>query len=314
MSPARLRRAACIAASALALAIAGCAGDSRRNALALYDVDAFAFADDLMSPAVRGGSNGLEVVWFIAFDEQQDVANALAPYVHQPLPIDEATKARWESNGVRLVRVPLDDFNTIASTLEVSGLRQRQWMGWALDWREAFRGRSLNRGAAFLLDGVRTNSPGGSTRFVARSWTTPTLDGPRIRLELAAQLEPWGARRADARNMYENSLGAGAEVELTDELTIGEVFSSLTLDVAFEPGYAYVLTAETPGVVWGEQPTTDDGSGEPVVAEPYGPHVALPLTIGEAMLTNQPVASHERPARVILGLIPRAPERAVVLP
>lgn len=303
--------------AAATMLVAGCARSPNQQALAAIDFNAVGFAGDLVAPVVRGGNDGLEVVWFIAYDDRGEVGAALAPYVHQPLPIDAAAVQRWTNNGVRLVRVPLDDFSMIADTLESSGMRHRQWLGWALEWREAFKGRSVRRGSPVLVDLSRTATRGGPTRFLARCWTTPTLDGAVVRVELAAQLVTRLGATTTSVAEFESALRLGAP-DMHDELDMGEVFASLSLDAAFEPGYAYVLTAESPGVSWINDEHAsgalafDDTSL--ALGEVFGPHVAGPLTIGEAMLTNRPQAGGERAAKVILAFIPRASERTTLLP
>lgn len=307
-----------LAAAALTLA-AGCARSPTQASLAAVDFDTLGFSGDLVAPVVRGGNDGLEVVWFIAYDDRGEVGAALSPYVHQPLPLDDAAAQRWRDNGVRMVRVPLDDFALIADSLERSGLRHRQWLGWALEWREAFKGRSVRRGVPVLVDLSRTATRGGPTRFLTRCWSTPTLDGPRVRVELAAQLVTRVGASVSATD-FESALRLNSP-DLTDELDMGEVFASLTLDASFEPGYAYVITAESPSVSWDTDRPESNADGALVPAyvdaapgETFGPHVDGPLTIGEAMLTNRPQSSGERPAKVIVAFIPRAPERTTLLP
>ncbi len=287
--------------------------------------------DDLMSPVVRGGTDGLEIVWFIALDEtdepgQSAIARALAPYTDYPLPLTPAASRSLEANGLRMVRAPLADVPGIESSLRLIGARNRQWVGWALEWREVFAGRSITPDSVLVIDGQRERAPGGGLRLIARCWTAPCpdSDGACLRLEMAAQLR--GAREptdSRAATLGLNLLAPGPDS--LDARAEGRLFPCLSFEGALEPGYAYILTAEAPGAVWGEpgageSAERDDDSGMRAIggsAAPSGASVGpvglIPPTVGEAMLMNLSRETHEPAARAVIVLIPRTPKAPAAL-
>lgn len=299
---------------------------------------------DLASPVVRGGVNGLEVVWFVALDETQSdaeraaasdapgasgsgvtvcaIGRALEPYLDQPLPISEATRERLSRNGLRMVRVPVADVETILSGVRVIGPRQREWMGWALEWREAFRGRSLTEGSAVMIEGERSTLPECALRLIARCWTAPGQVGMTGAASAVVRVEALG-------QALRRSRGGEAEFEAPrpslDARADGALLMSLAWEAALEPGSAYVLVPEAPSVTWREGatlqtvdaadadglfPAHDAGPRRGVGGASLGPVSIGPPTLGEAMLMNLSRQEHEAAARAVIVLIPRAAQRS----
>ncbi len=306
---------ACALATAVACALVGCASGAATSADASGDL---ALAPlDLVSPAIRGGENGLEVLWLVAHDDGEAVARALAPYIDQPVPLDAAALARWEASGLRIVRLPMDDLATLERTLSLVGIVNRQWMGWALDWREAFRGRSIDEGAPIVVDGLRRALPAGALRFLVRCWTAPAATGSVVRIELVPQLFEGVATLSRAEEIAAQA--AGLPMPGFDARSEGRLFESLAIEASFEPGYAYVITSEAPGVSWRETetPRSDAHLNETgFVVEPTrtssmiiaGPPAESPPTLGEAMLSVRSFGPNDRPARAMVILAPRAPK------
>lgn len=293
---------------------------------------------DMVSPVVRGGQDGLELVWFLARDDAAGagtldaagpgggaggdgaVAAALAPFVHQKLPIDADTRSALERNGLRLVRVPLSDLGSLESGLTRVGPRNRDWLGWALEWREAFRGASIAEGSALMVNGARTKSWGGTLRVVARAWTAPAASGEglrqALRIEMAVQLEEAG--RAAGGSAF------AAPDPVIDVRKEGRVIPGTAIDAEFEPGWAYVLTAERPGVSWGSRGAEESrggkddqglrfakpAEGDAAEGVALGPAAAPPPSVGEAMLTNAARLESGGPVKAVLIFIPRASSAA----
>ncbi|MBL0922113.1 MAG: hypothetical protein IBJ10_08295 [Phycisphaerales bacterium] len=313
-----------LAAAASAWMGAGCGssgtdarGEPKRTVAAL---EAFPASLDLVSPTIRGSENGLEVLWLVAHDDAGCVAEALAPYAAQPVPMSDATREAWRANGLRLVRLPIDDLAALEKSLSLVGMVNRQWMGWALDWREAFRGRSIERGAPIVVDGARRAMPAGALRFIARCWTAPSPNGAVIRLELAAQLFERLETRTRADEL--RAIAAGESPIGFDAMTEGRVFEALTFEAALEPGFAYVVVGEAPDVDWDAPkaesagPRIDEdgfivraGAEGPSVGAIAGPPALSPPTLGEAMLNVRALGPDERPARALFILVPRTPAR-----
>lgn len=302
---------------------------------------------DVVSPVIRGGEDGLELVWFLARDDGSGtgtldgsavgaggaVLAALAPYA-QRTPITEDMRSGLARAGLRLVRVPLSDVPGVEASLVRVGPRNRDWLGWALEWREAFRGASVRHDAAVTIDGARALLPEGVLRVLARAWTAPTASPPStttegrvpavrptVRLELAVQLQE--ASRVAASDL---SRGFDEPDAVLDPRREGRVFAGAMIDTHLEPGWAYVLTAQRAGPdvanqqagardagsdrgedsgLRFEKPSGRAGTGPEGV---LGPRASTPPTVGEAMLTNVIRAEGEPPVKAVLIFIPRTPK------
>lgn len=299
-----------LAALGCALGLSGCTGSGSADG-GTRTVDPVAPSLDRggeVALTLRGGGDGLEVAWVVARDMPERTAStALAPYLNQPLPIDDVMRSRLEANGLRLVAVPMPDLDPLLASLSLSGVRQRQWFGWALDWREAFRGRSVPRGAVLTIDGERRTPGGGWLRLVARAWTAPGPDGPILRIEFAPQLHQTGLRSEPADDLSRAIEGRQADFDVLGE---GRIFDTLLVRADLDPAYAYVLTGEAPEAVW----AAGEGDGG-ATAEVYGPVAPAPPTLGEAMLVSAPGPDERGPtSRALVVFIPRTPDRIRLLP
>lgn len=307
-----------LALSAIGLGV-GCSSSPATD-ISVATVDRGQTSLDLAAPSVRGSQNGLEVLWLVAHDDDGAVARALAPYVAQPVPMSDETRQTWADNGLRIVRLPVDDLATLESSLPLVGIVNRQWMGWALEWREAFRGRTLEKDSPLVVNGLRRTMPGGALRFIARCWTAPSPDGPVIRLELTPQLFERLETRSRADELA--AFAAGEAPVGFDAINEGRVFDTLAIEAPLEHGFAYVITGEAPGVDWNapapsaEAPKIDEDGfmveprGEaPSAAFVAGPPALAPPTVGEAMLNVRALGPDERPAKALFILVPRTPAR-----
>lgn len=346
----RLPRATCLLAVALAVCaggvggIGGCA--KRQPAQAIAAAPAFS-QDDVLTPVVRGGANGLEVLWFVCRDQNDALASALAPFVYQPVDVDPATRDTLRLNGVRLVRVPLADFSTVRDTLRPVGPTERSWLGWSLHWAEAFRARSLVDNAAVRLDGDAVVLGGASTRLLARAWGAHTIDGERVRVELVTQImSPLAALATPFDPLGSAEPGATADYELAR----GEVIEQLAFEAQLEPGYAYFLVPAPPEEDWAAlaeraPDASDEGSAPPApgfefadapqsdapetasaagvagMAAFFGPPAPAPPTLGEAILTSwDPFDAVREPEhrapllKAVIALVPRCETPARLLP
>lgn len=289
-------------------------------------------ASDVLTPVVRGGANGLEVLWFVCRDSQSALAAALVPYLYQPSPLSEEASASLRANGLRLVAVPLADLATLRDGLDMVGVTERAWLGWSLTWSEAFRARTLARGATVVIEGEAVTLERCGPRLLARAWSMPTPEGDRVRVELLTQLlldsprvapfDPLARQINDDISLY--------------ELSRGEVVPSLALEAELQPGFAYLLVPESPETDWDAATPTEgeaspaDGDGfEPAEREwsfanaqgAYGPQAPEPLTLAEAMLTSwDPFETDDSPSarapkmKAIIALVPRAESRVRLLP
>lgn len=300
MSPATPRSLAILAAGlCLALPLGACAWAKRPQPVAMApDM----LDDDILSPAVVGGDDGLELRWWVVADQGDAVARALAPYLAQPSPIDADLSEEWREHGLRLVRVPLADVPGLRRAMPVLGRVDRQWLGQIPRWTELLQGDRIGASTGLLVGGTRIALPDGRMRLLARAWTAPTASGPRLRVDLTVQHAPVAPTR-----------GALGDIGRIAPEEGGDIFENLTVNAAFEPGYAYLIVPEDPARVW----TTAGAisSGRPIgwgeVAGPPAPPMPTP---GEALLTALSSRLGDRPMRAVVMLVPRTPERFSLLP
>lgn len=279
---------------------------------------------DFVSPAIRGGQDGLEVVTLVLSDTQGQLLDALAPYLDLPLPISPDVAARLRSQGVRMVRMPLADLAGLETRLHPVGVRQREWIGWALDWREAFRGRALSSADVVTMDREQIRPGAGVLRLIARCWTTPIIvpgdEGPETRAVVRMEALAQHVSSAPPRSAADPGAGLDAlraPAAVFDIRNDGRTFPAFSFEAALTPGQAYLLLAlpadATPRSGSEVSPLEIAGL-EPVETRApqtsaFGPRAPVPPTIGEAMLVSpSPVSDGE--VRALIALIPRAPGRA----
>lgn len=285
------------------------------------------------APVLTGVSEGVEVHWWLADDVGGGVGACLEPFIEPPWPPDPALRERWEKSGLRLVRLPRAKFAALQSKLPAVRPRYRQWVGWPSTWIEIFRGRRVGA-APLALAGARFDPPAGISRMLMRCWPVPGTEGDAVtlQLELLFQVQTRGAEAS--RDPFERPRIDPPERE-------GENIPAIALRAAIEDGYVYVITAETPGVVWpkssappqqrdgaGFAPPIDDARETAQASEPsdaVGPPLPTALTeeeqpaprhvsFGEAMMTSTGEKPDAPRHKVVLVVLPRAPEALRLLP
>lgn len=323
-----------IVLGAAALAAASCA--KREAGVELSQITQSGSSVDVLTPVVRGGANGLEVLWFVCRDSQASLASALAPYLYQPTPLSEESLATLRANGLRLVAVPLADMGALRDGLDLVGVTERAWMGWSFAWGEAFRARSLPRGATVVIDDRLVTLPKCGPRLLARCWSTPTPEGDRVRVELTTQLVPDSPRIA----AFDPLARPAPEDFSTYELTRGEIVPALSFEAELQPGFAYLLVPAPPDADWlsiatdaqereRSGDTLEDNGFEPAdvgwdtagLQGVFGPAAPAPLTLGQAMLTSwdpfetdDSGSSRAPRLKAVVALVPRAESRVRLLP
>ncbi|MCA9289843.1 MAG: hypothetical protein KDA25_01875 [Phycisphaerales bacterium] len=275
------------------LALGACSGTDSTDGVGMSLGDRASIAFDRMVSA----DNGLEVRRWTVGADPLVVAAAVLPAASGEA-TDEAMQARLDRNGFRLLRVPLDSLESIRAALGSIISTSSAWHGQILDWREiATRPMELG-GQAVFVNGRAVRLEPGTLRLIARAWTTPTLDGPVLYVELVPEyaVTPVGGR-ARGRNR------APATIVLDPDPMIIEL----------DPAYAYLLVCETPGVRWRtDDPTTGAAAatGAPAVRREVesgavGPDVDVPRTVGEALLLGR--GRGDTGSRDVLILVPRVP-------
>ncbi len=272
-------------------------------------------------PIVSGEAIGIEVHWWIADNARAEIPRALEPYIDDPEPIPADLRARWNAAGLRIVRIPLADLPAIERAATPLSERNRTWHHAAGIWVEFFRAKhAATNSGAFKINRRHYKGPPGVLRFIGRTSIVPTNQRTAaIRLELAAQV-------------HRNPTAADDVFRLPTAITPlqqGRVFDHLTLRADLLPGFAYVITSETPGVSWRDEPPTEDDTDprdlqpDPPAPSPsasFGPAARAIPSLGQALLAVPPASrsgSLNKPAqptgRILLVLIPRAPENYSLL-
>jgi hypothetical protein len=277
----------------IGLAMTGCASSEKPTAdgTSLRDSLSVSRGDDVVT-MLTGNDHGLELRKWLIEDDPALIAEAMETYARAEV-LPEELSQRWRRNGLRLVRVSVDDLLPLLEAIGGTGLDVQGWHGQILDW-SAIHSLSLGTESMPLaVDGHVRRFAGGEIALLARSWAVQMEDGPYLQLELL----PVHRRRSsttDLRRLLEN---AAPEQE---------PFTSMAADLELEEGFAYLLMYESPDVVWrlGDDPapeaTANQGSGPGV-----GPEVFVPVTVGQLLLWTD-VGQASRGILVFLPRIPRA--------
>lgn len=255
------------------------------------------------APLARNAIDGLELHWWITFDDGGAVGSTLVSLSDGAPPLSPQTQQAWIENGLRMVRIPENKLPELEARLPAVRSLERTWFGWATEWTSLFIGRRAGGSGPVLIDGQPVTLAPGTLRLLARTWTAQGSTGPVLRLELAMQHQ---TRVADDV-LATTGLRASVARTLLDE---GSVFAQLNVDAALEPGWVYAISSERPGVEWSasrRKRTENDGDGE------AGPKVSPPPTLGEAMLSQASDNPAVRGVKVVVVLVPRVPREVGVL-
>jgi hypothetical protein len=330
--------AASLAGPLLTLALSGCGGGPEKIEQVHQPIP-------VASPAVRGSENGLELAWWVTPANTQTLAEAIDPYRSNPVPLDARTRALWESNGLRVVAVPLQSLSDVRSHLPVIGAIQRQWLGQVPIWTDTIRGPAWSGEQTIALDSGRLTLGAGRLRLLSRCWTIPvplsasgssTPTGAELHIEFLIQHQELAAQQPQ---------NIGTELQPADPQEEGLVFRRLGAVFDAPQGFAYLLIPEAPGTDWdrkGAGPSSPDGSGAESADAAKAPslgHIARPragdapedlptqtsgssgpivsgpppsptLTVGQALLTSGTI--HPSGSAVAAGTAPRQ-TRAILI-
>lgn len=257
--------------------------------------------------------DGLEVVWWVTDDSEGRVGEVLASFLDPPQPTDAALRDRWRTSGLRMVRVPLDQFSALQSSLPPAAQRFRQPIGWATEWLEVFRGRRAPDAPLTIAGSPRLLPHGGRgvVRVIARCWPTPAGPGATgsIRLDLAFQFEPYAGPDASSADPF-------SEPKFVQEQDRGEALRELSMSAGIEGDCAYLLTCEAPGATWapravetreetGFSPAEDDAPTPAATPKPVGPVIPALVTLGEAILQTEPDETNPRLYKALVAFIIR---------
>jgi len=238
---------------------------------------------------LTNSDNGLEIRRWVTRDPAADVGQALASHAAGQ-PVDDQALARLKRNGFRLIRVKVDEVDSLLDALGGASYDATEWHGQVYRWRSIVEKPVDLQGQAVAVDGFVRSFQGCDFRLVIRAWTVQMEDDPVVHLELLPQ------RSIPQVNNLRRLLG--------DERDAQEGFAAVALDLPLEAGFAYVLAGESPQSDW---PGVDGGESAPQPSRKrssrldFGPDAAAVPTLGELLL---PIQS-DPPSRTMLVFIPK---------
>lgn len=249
---------------------------------------------------LTSGENGLEVRKWIVADDSSAFATALGAAA-TGAPFDDELEERLRRNGLRLVRVDVDALDGIEERLGGTTYDLTAWYGQAVQWQNLMR-HNLDQGRAVAIDGHVRRFGRGSFRLMLRGWSLQMEDGPYVHLEVMPEFHP--PESHDLRDLL--------QVEGDFE---GERFETLELRLEMTGGYAYLLTAERPGLAWVPDrvatPDADQAATPPPAGrstrrtmgplDSVGPDAATPPTLGELLFKG----GGAQPSRGVVVFVPR---------
>lgn len=239
--------------------------------------------------------SGIEVRKWVVQDDADIVGSALMS-VGQPAPLDRAMAQHLRRNGLRIVRIPVSELESIESTIGVTGVDLNAWFGQVLDW-QVLHDRAVGRSPrAVAIDGRVRSVVDGAFEMLVRAWTVEMEDGPRFQLQVASTFTQTGRRHVP---------------DLLEEDSFqGEFYQSASFETLLDAGFAYLITCERPDVTWRDSTPTRanaDRSKDVPSVGPFsdvGPGTIAPVTLGEALLRSEPAGG----TRGVIVIVPRIPD------
>jgi hypothetical protein len=191
----------------------------------------------------------MEMMWWGANAGSRGLAELLSPYLDDSVGLDPRTRSLWQSNGLRLVCVPVDKLDTIRQLLPQVGGVQRQWLGQVALWTDVIHGTSWPDLQLVDMDNGRLTLGPGEVRILLRCWTMPVPGseaGGATRSAMRAELliqhkEP---PRIDASTLYTRPS------TVSDPLDEGLVFKRLAASITLPPDRALLIIPESPQLDW----------------------------------------------------------------
>lgn len=238
---------------------------------------------------LTNADTGLEVRTWIVPDDAERVARAFSRF-QDGQPLDAPSAERFRRNGLRVVRVPLEDLLPCLEALGEASLDLTAWHGQVYAWRELHHRPLRAGGHALAVNGRVRRYEGGSLYLMLRCWQMQMEDAPFLNLELMPHYVAGGSGRSGRRG--------GSREPLT----------TLAMRLKLDRGYAYILVAEDPQTEWaGIEPQDASSARGEADAEPdsprpaAGPAAMAPPTVGELLF----MSTSPRPSRGLMVFIPR---------
>ncbi len=230
-------------------------------------------------PGVRGSQNGMEMMCWGVSTRSRALAELLAPYIEDTFGLDSRTRALWQSNGLRLVLVPLDRLDSIRQLLPQSGGVQRQWLGQVGLWTDIIHGTPWHDLQPVAMDNGRLSLGPGKVRILMRCWTMPVpgndaADAPHAAMRAELLLQHQEPPRVDAAALYTRP------TSVTDPLDEGLVFRRLAASITLPPDRALLIIPESPQLDWRAMAQIPEDQEQLALAETRAPRNAPPQDDG----------------------------------
>jgi len=304
-----------LALAALPLGVlTACAGEGEARSERVGPVRQTLQVQDVVSPAVHGARNGLELMgWIVADVNEGLVEQALAPFADASTPMPPEIRQRWRRSGLRFFRVPLDELGPLRERLPLLGRAERRWFGQATEWTTVFDGGFVDPGNYLWIDRGPVRLESGRLRMLTRAFTIPEAGGPTLWTEVAIELA-----EDEGSNPFRRP-------SLRRPERAGLVFRGLTAEMPLSPGYAYLVFEASPDAAFeaeeevvGERPA---GDAPPADASPAGPLPPRLPMLGERLMRARSGENVVRSAygedatvRRLIAFVPRLPTRYTLLP
>ncbi len=306
---------------ACAVGASGCGG---RQSASIASTDAPEPSNPFMD-ALPDTQSGLEVQSWAVTDRDSALASALAAYENEPTPMPASVRANWRRNGLRMVRIPIDEMGSVLSSLPIEGQVNKVWLGQSPAWTVAARGTPWSGSRSLLIDGETIRLGTGQLRLLVRAWISPTESTPKLHTDLALQYLD-SPRDSFTRSPFDQAALRRAETE-------GLIFRTLTAPMELAGRYAYCIVSEDPNTDWGSMTEPDDPVSEPqsptlpeLAPDPFGaipepiddPSLGpeppgIPL-LADALLSRVELLPTRRQARSIVILTPIIPDQYRLTP
>ncbi len=235
---------------------------------------------------LHGGERGLEVRQWLVADDTDLITSVMATRSTDDV-LSAGTRERLARNGLRLVRLPIDELDELEAQLGGSTVHNTGWYGQVADWQELLT-HHLPQQRAVAIDGRVRLLEQGQLRLMTRAWIVQMEDGSQLNVQVVPQhFQP-------APMTYYRLLGR--------DTGHGAAIASMKIDVLLDEGFAYVLTCESPTIEWG--PSADSpAAGRSASQALAGPSVPAATTVGQLLLRTEEGMTG-RPGRALLILVP----------
>lgn len=273
--------------------------------------EAFAPPEAELPTTLPPGSVAVEVLSWGTRDEDDEVGDTLAALARRvDGPMAEVAE-RLRAQGLRLVRLDARDVGAFFEISPPLGAVRRRIIQPGGRFEDVVDGATLEEARTVgTALGARDVGP-GSARLALRVWSSVGEDGA---LDV----------RADLVGVIASASRPGrTEALLGDRQRVlrGRLVDGLASHLVLRPDEAWAIVAASPDAEWtpinaSDEPpapasTPFDPALEARAPTPVGPDVTPLRTSGEALFTRaqQPLSLGDEPARLVILLVARAPER-----